>query len=721
MLHDQFRAERIFSRWSVRPCFGEPTNAYFARLVYDGENCLPETFAKKTGVWVSRDRWEILLQSLLKLPLTEDERQGLKRWSPVQSGHRHWALCGENISMTLVKPGARSCPECLKEADYHRVWWDLNAFQTCPVHDCALQLNPNRHDRSWPFYGICKEKVAAPPELSPRGRKSLEGYILQRLGAVRPVARRPLLDGEPLDAVMSTCSVVGTFLDNRPTRRRPKMSSHHYEIGFQALGRDEDHLVGSFSGWLKTHYPREELRQIAMRKFGFIRHISRNRKPLKDLISTSQVKACARLGMLNPKLRSISGVDAPVLRSNLPTVLRVSIYSSNALLRRSGFDLQKGSGRLVEIPDGLVEELKREVGRSVPMSEAARLLGCTETEAYLVSMKLAKSGWAGCIQVQKEQGIRRQYIEDELEKLLDVVRALPIDSESNETVGFSGRVVKSQVSKTRLMADVLLGRESAYVDPEVPGLSGLRFKKRRRGGKPAEIGQKKNDADSMIWSEFFAMTGVSSRGIQYLVEQGILEQHSKKGLMRKSAYDFHARYINPIRYLRGQGVNQHSAIKGLESYSLEYAFPPHEIGSVLAVRKHFIEKMGALYVPPRRTTDLWPDLVEAGRRNCPSLMIPRTPGDGMFDIGPSSRLLSVKAILQNDGIWIGMQFIPSYRRMWKILCDNEAEIRASLRFLNFVGGDDLQTIYATVATLDDIDRVTADLGRLNIFFRNETP
>ncbi|NTE35234.1 TniQ family protein [Agrobacterium tumefaciens] len=721
MLHDQFRAERIFSRWSVRPCFGEPTNAYFARLVYDGEDCLPESFAKKTGIWVTRDRWQILLQALLQLPLTDDEKQGLSRWSPIQSSSRHWALCGENISMTLVKPGARSCAECLKEAEYHRVWWDLNAFQTCPVHDCALQLNPNRHDRRWPFYGICKDKHANPPRLSPRGRKSLEGYILQRLGATRPVRSRPLLDGEPLDAVMSTCSVVGTFLDSPPSRRRPKMSSHHYETGFQALGGGEDQLVGSFSTWLTNHYPRVDLRRTAMGKFGFIRHVSRNRKPLKDLISACQVKACARLGMLNAKLRSMPGVDAPPLKSNLPGVLGVTDYSSNALLKRAGFDLQKGSGRLVEIPNGLVEDLKHEVARSVSMPEAAKLLGCTTKEAELVSVKLAKSGWAGCIQIRQEKEIVRHFIHGELEKLLTKIRTLPTVVERKETVPLSGRVIKSLISETRLMADVLLGREPAYLDPEMPGLRGLRFNKRRRGGKPAAIGQKERAADSMIWSEFFAMTGVSSRGIQHLVEQGVLEQHSKKGLMRKSAYDFHAHYINPIRYLRGQGVNQYSAIKCLETYGFNYAFPPHEIGVVLADRRRFVEKMGTLYKPPKRTIELWPEMVKAGRHNCPSLMIPITPGDGMFDIGPSSRLLSVKAILQNDGIWIGMEFIPRYRRLWKILCDNEAEIHESLRHLRFVGGDDLQTIYATVATIDEIDRVTADLGILNIFFRNKAP
>lgn len=210
-----------------------------------------------------------------------------------------------------------------------------------------------------------------------------------------------------------------------------------------------------------------------------------------------------------------------------------------------------------------------------------------------------------------------------------------------------------------------------------------------------------------------------SRGIQRLVEQGILEPHSEKGLTRKSANDFHARYINPVRYLRGQGMIQHGAIKLLESFRFEYAFPHHDVGVVLVTRKHFIERVGPLYHPPKRVIDLWPKLVKAGKVNCASLMIPKTPGDGMFDIGPSSRLLSIKAILRADGIWIGMEFLPQYRRLWKILTANEHRIRESLEYFRFEQTENLVTINATVQAAEDIHQATIDLGRVNEFFRNK--
>ncbi|WP_172717217.1 TniQ family protein [Neorhizobium sp. T6_25] len=717
MLHDQFRAERIFSRWRIRPCFGEPTNAYFARLVYDGENCLPETFAKKTGVWVSRNRWQILLQSLLNLPLTDEEKHGLVKWSPVYSENRRWALGDENISMTMAKPGARSCSECLKEAAYHRVWWDLNGFQICPVHDCALQPNPNRHDRRWPFYGLCSVKVDVPPELSARGRESIEGYILQRLGAVKYFKRRPMLDNQPLDAIMSSCSLVGTLLANPPARRRPKMSNINYNIGFDALGGNEKHLIARFRDWLNEHHPKEKLRQNGVRQFGFLNNLSHKRNPLKDTIWRGQVKACLRLGRLNPRLRTGPGIEAQILKSNLPNALGISIYSANSLLRRSGFNLRRGSGQLVSIPKGLLEELRIDVAESVPLSMAATLLGCTENDADMVAVKLAKSGWTGCIQVRHEQGVTRHFIKRELEELLETIRSLPKDLDRKDTVGLSGHTVKDQVSETRLMADVLLGRQAALVDPDIPGLRGLRFRRRQRGFWNSRRQIPSNDK-GMPASEFFSMTGIPKGGARYLISLGVLKPHPNIGISRPSAKAFHERFINPVRYFLSQGVVRFSAAKQVEACRLKYAFPPEDIGCVMVERKHLIEKIGPLYQPPQRILDLWPAVVESGSRNCRLLMISEVPGAGMFDIGPSSRLLSVKANMEDDGIEIHMEFLPGYQRMWRIVLDNEPEIMKSLGFLTFHRGDRLVTITGKVRTVEDIELATIDLGRLNEFFRN---
>lgn len=719
MLHDHFRAARIFSEWRVRPCYGEPTNAYFARLVYDSLDCLPETYAKKTGIWVSRDRWKVLLQSLMQLPLTEAEKASLVRWSPVETLSRYWGLGDENLTMGLVRPGGTHCPECVREAEYHRVWWDLKGFQTCPVHDCAMKANPSRHDRRWPFYGVCLKTVEAPPKLSQQGRQSLEGYILQRLKVVDPIAPHPLLDHHALDAVMGACDIMGGLLSYGVLKKRPRADPGFFAVGFEALCHDETHLTDKLAAWLERNHSKDNLKRVGMGHFGFARALSQSRKAIVRSVFTAQVKACARVGTLNPKLRAVPGVEAPVLRSNLPGILGVTEYSAILLLRRKGFDTKQGSGELVEIPDDVVAQLRTEIDRSASLAEAAALMGCSAEDADLIAVKLAKAGWSPCIQIRRGRKIIRHYLWEELERYCHIIHALPTAPENLKSSGIFGRVTKQLESRSRLMANVILGREVAYVDPEKPGLLGLRFVSRRYGGKPSPVGQKAIGDDTMLWSEFRAMTGVDSAGIQRLIALGVLEPSATKGVARTSALAFHERYISPVRYLQGQGRVRTSAIKVLEGYDFELAFASEKIGITLVRREHFEEKMGEIFQPPRSVLDLWPSFVEAARRNSPSLMVPRVPGDGMFDIGPSSRLLSIKAVLREDGIWVGSDFHPHYRRMWKILFSREAEIRKTLRNLNIERKGERVVIMATADTIEEIEMITIDLGKLNEFFRNK--
>ncbi len=721
MLHDHFRAERIFSEWRVRPCFGEPTNAYFARLVYDSLDCLPETYAKKTGIWISREKWQVLLQSLLNLPLTDAEKASLVRWSPVETQSRYWGLGGENLTMTLVKPGGTYCPACIEEAEYHRVWWDLKGFQICPVHDCAMEANPSRHDRRWPFYGICLKKVEAPPKLSLRGKHSLEGYILQRLKVVDHIVDRPLLDHHALDSVMGACSILGGLLACGTTKIKPRALPSFFSVGFDALCRDENHLTGKLAAWLERNYSKENLKRVGMGHYGFARTFSQSRKAIVRSIFTAQVKACARVGTLNPKLRAVPGVVAPVLRSNLPGILGVTDYSAILLLRRRGFDTKQGSGELVEIPDTVVAQLREEIDRSASLAEAAALMGCSAEDAGYVAVKLAKAGWSPCIQIRRGRKIIRHYIWEELERYCDIIQSLPPAPPNLKSTGIFGRVTKQSESRSRLMANVILGRELAYVDPEKPGLLGLRFVSRRYGGKPSPVGHKAIDDDTMLWSEFRAMTGVDSAGIQRLIALGVLEPSVAKGVTRTSALAFHERYISPVRYLQGQGRVMSSAIKVLEKYDFELAFASENTGVTLVRREHFSEKMGEIFQPPRSILDLWPPFVAAASRNSPSLMVPRVPGDGMFDIGPSSRLLSIKAVLRDDGIWVGSDFHPHYRRMWKIFCSREREICESLRSLKIERKGERVAVSATAGTIQEIERITIDLGKFNEFFRNKRP
>lgn len=97
MLHDRFRAERILSRWRVRPSLGESVESYFARLVADNDvGCTPTRFAQLAGLGSSGDPNMLMLEAVSKLPLTPEEMQSLKHWTPTEWKKRTFDLGPES-------------------------------------------------------------------------------------------------------------------------------------------------------------------------------------------------------------------------------------------------------------------------------------------------------------------------------------------------------------------------------------------------------------------------------------------------------------------------------------------------------------------------------------------------------------------------------------------------------------------------------------------------
>jgi len=690
----------------------------------DSENCLPETFAKKTGLWIGAKRSLNLLEAMTNLPLTEGEKASLFRWTPIQSEKsRYWSLGSEEISMSHVRPGGFSCPACLREGAFHRVWWDFRLFHTCPVHDCPMQENPERHDRRWPYYGLCLTKVNEPPVLSPQGRGSLEGYILQRLNAVDFIMARPLLDEAPLSAVLSIAPRVGVFLSNPPLWKMPgKHTSLDVAVGFEALGRSEDHLVNRFSEWLRKHYGEDDLKSVGLGQFGFMRHLTKAQSSLKRAVNIAQIKACARHGLLNPKIRSRPDVDAPLAKSNLHTVMGLTPHSADLLLERHGIDLQKGSRAIVEIPMEIVTKIRSEVDNAVPLDEAARQLGCSVEEVDLVAMKLAKKGWKTCIQKRRDGGIQRLFILDELRRLSDILQSFPLASKNVQTTSIRGRVRPSLLSETRLMADALRGVLPAFRDPQAPGLSGLRFYKVKRGG-PASIGRTKVPEDAMLRSEFYAMAGIGGAGSRKLVRDGFLEQHPSKTsyLTRASAVAFFERYMSPMRYFRGRGMDFLQASAAVLDLGLPIAFSRKEFGLTLVERRLFQERINDFSKPSASALELWSHLVRLGRDNCPSFIIPEVPGDGMFVIFPTTRILPVSVVLREASIHFELEVRPHFRRLWKTFVQLLEDYQVILESFEWQITDERVAITAVAADIDAIARITQEFGRLNQHFRHKMP
>lgn len=56
------------------------------------------------------------------------------------AGGSAFSLCGSCVvrAKNVVSVGTKTCPQCMREKDYCRTWWDVIAYDACTVHGCCL-------------------------------------------------------------------------------------------------------------------------------------------------------------------------------------------------------------------------------------------------------------------------------------------------------------------------------------------------------------------------------------------------------------------------------------------------------------------------------------------------------------------------------------------------------------------------------------------------------
>ncbi|KRC01598.1 hypothetical protein ASE23_08600 [Rhizobium sp. Root73] len=300
MLHDQFRLQRIFSRWRVRPCFGEGARSYFTRLVMDGEELTPRDFALRSDMYRGGDPIRQILKAVTDLPIAEEEKASLVRWTPIPATRSKNTTAPPRASRRSL----RYCPECVKEAPYHRSWWDVRSLTRCLFHGNSLRLGEG--DSSYPFYGHLKGGLGVGRGSCPNDG-SYDCYQLQRMGIVEPLVPRPLLDGIPFDVVVHFVERIGRLLSQSKVVATPRISRTSQETGFEALGKDVDHLESRFADWLAANNSLEELKTGNLANYGWGEHIGQFLHAIRDTelfqnVSLAQIRACARHGMLSRRL-----------------------------------------------------------------------------------------------------------------------------------------------------------------------------------------------------------------------------------------------------------------------------------------------------------------------------------------------------------------------------------------------------------------------------------
>lgn len=721
MLHDQFRAERIFSRWSVRPSYGESATTYFASLVADSEDCTPKTFAQQNDLLSGTNPSLRILEALSRLPLTNDEKASLIRWTPMRIPHlQGWELCGHLIAAKRFSEIGRHCSECIREAAFHRVWWDIQGFVTCPIHDIAMTKVRNRRlDNDYlrfTFHGVAQRNITSPPILSDRGRYTYEGHLLQSLGAVEPAIPRPILEDQPLDAQIKAIQMVGRFLSSPKTlNRTPPMRQTSMAVGFDALGHDANHLEDRFSTWLIANHSPEQLRHVTLDNFGYLGQIMNFDGPLKDRVVAAKLNASARHGTLTPVLRMKPGVDVPLHMGGLASETALTRYGLEVLLRLHWKDMP---GNVVEVPRDVAEQVRVTARELVPLETAARRLGCSQACARSVARVFSVDKQIVSVALKVGKKARLHFIRSHLDWMSDVldnVQPVPVGV---RTVGISTFAKHRHLGEHRVMVDVLSGRQEAFRGSS-RNLDKLQFARPAKlgwGGKPAPIGRTHVPQGAMLACEFHGISGANATAAVELVRQGFIAKYGdKRGLLdRGSVLAFHERYVNPVRYLMGRGMVAIDAIWALKKMDLPLAFQHRTIRPYFAERKELEAKIGPLYRPTKKMMERWRALIRHGADNCPSFIIPEVPGDGTTYVYTSSRTISFRVIFEMDALRLIARFTPEARRIWNVYVANAEVFRVLLESFRWQADGNEITASCQISTDSEIEKATVELGKLSI-------
>jgi hypothetical protein len=718
----QFRIDRPFWKWRVRPFPGEGVFSYFHRLVRDQGNSSAVTYAQAIGLAGSKVGGVQVLQALAKLPIPPDEMESLRSWTPIQSGSG-FSLNGFTFpNRILPARKQRHCPACVKEAPYHRSWWNLSGFEQCPKH--LMPLEPFTEEPThpvWPpFYGFAHADATAALSAESCDAGRFETYLLARLGVFDVAPRmRPLLDENPLDNVIWYCGGVGRFLSNPRRVRRPPKRSEDYQKGFEALSADRDHLQRAFADWLVAHNSPDDLEQASNHTLGWgnalvqIKSYSREDSALGREVALAQALACASVGKVGAQHRGYKGLEAwPVSRRRAATLLGVTAAGFGSLSRRIGCDERLFSRQALDAMKVVLE-------RTCTRKDAMRALACSDSQLRVLTSR----GILGRIFVQGKYHI----FEEDIIALVEKLDALPVAK--GDEVDIEEFARRNAISVSSVMVSFARGECDGWHSPDQTGFRKLRLSSsisaepRTTAGRAARKGRKQSSETAMLRTEFKVMSHLTSATVLHLIKEGYLPtvptDTGASRLLRREAMAFHRRYMNPAPFLSGF---YRYFRRDLERLGIPLLFKG--IGNNLIVeREAFEQATGVKTIPDdERLQSLWESLKDAFARHAPSFTIPQVLEGIKFQVWTTSIKASFDLEVGDGGFKFVKRFSPQLaRRDWAIYETRRNEVLEALGPFTWEKetGSEVACYYAEKPS--EIEAAAIALGTMCDIFRYKQP
>ncbi|NLS04314.1 hypothetical protein HGP14_13210 [Rhizobium sp. P32RR-XVIII] len=680
-MRPRFRLARPFSRWKLRPVQGEAATSYFARLVREQAATAPATYAHALGLRSGKSHAADVLKSVTSLPISESERAGLLHWTPVAQKK---GLCygGNLINENTFKVSRRlHCASCVAEAAYHRSWWNLNGFETCPFHREVLFAVPDFEYRAgnWP---PTYEGPPPPSGYDHRARQAEDGqfetYLLQRLGLLSQGAA-PLLDLCPLSDVIWYCGMLGRALRNPVAGNRPRRRPGDYQAGFEALRFDREVLAVAIGEWVKTY--KDDIKAVTSEEMlGWTALINTGRNAaytrtlplLGQEIVLAQTIACRRTGIVGNRRLIGSRVRIwPIPRAQAARDLHVTETGMQLLERQAG--LPPKTKFFWRKQFEILGEARR---TAQDASAVAKRLGCQRGDvealrrARVLFPILAARGSTTLV-----------YLPAAVDEMLAKVRTSD-GAESGVTLDAYAR--GAAITRHEAILKLVKGRILAVG----PSASNIRFdtvrvqsprSARRYGGKPSALGRRSPSGETMLRSEFAALTGFSPSAITRLMEQGVLSDDGGRIMPRRKALEFHRRYLNPNAFLREPMTRQR-----LRDLGIEPQFTGVQMATIVD-RQQFESVTGAKTLPDEPAIfQLWGLLRQAAAEHAPSFVIPEHAGAYRMRIRTSASKCPFKIELSSDGFTFKRTFEYSIRFDWKAFLSERENIREAMKDFEWI-------------------------------------
>lgn len=706
-----FAHDLPFSFWSP-PRFGEPAYGYFTRLVFEEYHKSATVYLDAVSDEGGYDYQERATEAVQRLPLPDVQKRSLATWTPRRIA-KGWVLNQERLQpFNLRKKTRRFCPGCIAEDPYHRVWWDIVAFERCPFHDMPVRermRDGTRYSWVWPDFAIDRlgDPCGVEREREPQ-TATFEHYLLERLGAAPSCGPRPLLDDASLAMVIGTCFHFGRILLN-PWRETAPGRGKTWSAGYAAVKGTASELEAILIEWLLTNTDQELRNSGVDIAFGWARIGGRIKSQrLLPHLDDAMKRALARTGRVGRG--SSSSVPAITHRElnlkELAVRYDIRVAGLRRILTAAGFperDDTVGFHELYRFDQEWLGRMDAFVDGLATARETMAVLGCDRT--FLdAAIRMGELVAYGALSQADDRWLIMRTTVESLKRKLDAI----VPSGGVTGLGSFRTLCRRAGWTTEQMLSLVLSGELqvACLDPLKKGVHAWRFEL----NSPNRVRRGLHDKE-MTRTEATILTSLGSATLNYLVERGVLElsQPGASTLNARSVHAFHRRYVKASLFYRELGATAPNRVwVACEKLGIKLPFRRSGRLSESIVAREDLKRVGVVERKPSPSAvSVWKEMLLEFKASGSPFHLPNEIKSYVQKMHPANRRCVFEVYADEDSVVVRKLFSAKFSREWRVLLTHRHLLVDDLK--DFKWEEDAGEVTATIWV-----RTSSEIGAVRI-------